>query len=62
MTAPERTLCVWCPDWPVVTTRRARPELGAVPVVTVLRVDGRVLVTAASAERGRIGTSVHATS
>ena len=50
MTAPERTLCVWCPDWPVVTTRRARPELGAVPVVTVLRGDGRVRGTAASAE------------
>jgi protein ImuB len=46
----ERTLCVWCPDWPVVTARRAHPQLVDVPVVTVDRIDGRVLVTAASAE------------
>ena len=48
--APERALCVWCPDWPVVTARRARPPLTTVPVVTVQRVDGRMMVTAASAE------------
>ena len=23
---PERTLCCWCPDWPVVTARRQRPR------------------------------------
>ena len=48
--APERALCVWCPYWPVATARRLRPGLGAVPVVTVARVDGRMVVTAASAE------------
>jgi len=47
---PERTLCVWCPDWPVATARRARPELVGVPVASVQRIDGRVLVVAASAE------------
>lgn len=41
---------MWCPDWPVVTARRARAGLAGVPVVTVQRVDGRVLVTAASVE------------
>ena len=41
---------MWCPDWPVVTARRLRPDLLGVPVATVARVDGRVLVTAASAE------------
>ena len=45
-----RTLCVWCPDWPVVTARRADPALRGVPVVSVARIDGRVLVTAASDE------------
>src|SRR6185436_18525566 len=48
--APQRTLCVWCPDWPVVTARRARPELMGVPVAVVDRVDGRVVVCAASRE------------
>ena len=48
--APQRTLCVWCPDWPVVTARRARPELVGVPVAVVDRVDGRVVVCAASRE------------
>ena len=48
--SPERTLCVWCPDWPVATARCAHPELVGVPVVSVQRVDGRVVVVAASAE------------
>jgi len=50
MNGPTRTLCVWCPDWPVVTARRARPELVGVPVAVVDRVDGRVVVCAASRE------------
>ena len=41
---------MWCPDWPVVTARRARPELVDVPVAVVDRVDGRVVVCAASRE------------
>jgi len=48
--AAQRTLCVWCPDWPVVTARRAHPELVEVPVAVVDRVDGRVVVCAASRE------------
>jgi protein ImuB len=48
--APERALCVWCPDWPVATARRTQPARVGVPVVTVQRVDGRAVVTAASAE------------
>ena len=46
----QRTLCVWCPDWPVVTARRAHPELAGVPVAVVDRIDGRVVVCAASRE------------
>ena len=33
--APERTLCCWCPDWPVVTARRRDPGLVGVPVAVV---------------------------
>jgi protein ImuB len=47
---PPRTLCVWCPDWPVATARRVRSELAGVPVAVVDRVDGRVVVCAASRE------------
>src|SRR4029450_2451903 len=50
MRASQRTLCLWCPDWPVATARRARPELASVPVAVVDRVDGRVVVCAASRE------------
>lgn len=46
----ERVLCVWCPDWPVVAARVARPAWRAVPVAVVARVGGRVCVVAASAE------------
>src|SRR5262249_17140426 len=50
MSVAARTLCVWCPDWPVATVRRAQPELVGVPVAVVDRVDGRVVVCAASHE------------
>ena len=43
---PERMLCLWCPDWPVVAARRADPSLDGVPVVVL----DRGFVLAASAE------------
>ncbi|HZP28209.1 MAG TPA: DNA polymerase Y family protein [Acidimicrobiia bacterium] len=36
MRAPaERTLCCWCPDWPVATARRRDPGLAGAPVAVV---------------------------
>ena len=46
----DRSLCIWCADWPVTTARRAHPELVGVPVAVVDRVEGRMVVRAASAE------------
>jgi protein ImuB len=43
---PERMLCLWCPDWPVVAARRADPTLEGVPVVVL----DRGFVLAASVE------------
>src|SRR5688500_9183362 len=43
---PERMLCLWCPDWPVVAVRRADPSLGGQPVAVL----DRGFVLAASAE------------
>lgn len=43
---PERMLCLWCPDWPVVAARRADPPLEGVPVVVL----DRGFVLAASGE------------
>jgi len=43
---PERMLCLWCPDWPVVVARRADPALQGMPVVVL----DRGFVLAASAE------------
>ena len=43
---PERMLCLWCPDWPVVAARRADPGLEGVPVVVL----DRGFVLAASVE------------
>ncbi len=48
--APDRTLSVWCPDWPVATARRDDPALVGVPVAVVDRIGGRSVVRAASAE------------
>lgn len=50
MSGPERTLALWCPDWPVATARRAHPELAGAPVAVIDRADGRALVVAASVE------------
>ena len=43
---PERMLCLWCADWPVVAARRADPGLEGVPVVVL----DRGFVLAASVE------------
>src|SRR5205814_6229172 len=43
---PERMLCLWCPDWPVVAARRADPSLDGMPVVVL----DRGFVLAASIE------------
>jgi protein ImuB len=43
---PERMLCLWCPDWPVVAARRAERMLEGVPVVVL----DRGFVLAASGE------------
>lgn len=43
---PERMLCLWCPDWPVVAARRADPSLDGQPVAVL----DRGFVLAASAE------------
>ena len=51
MSSPvERTLCVWCPDWPVVVARRADPTLADRPVVVLERGAGGLVVRAASSE------------
>lgn len=46
----DRTLCLWCPDWPVATVRRTEPALVGVPVAVVARVGSRTVVRAASTE------------
>lgn len=46
----ERTLCIWCPDWPVVVARRAHPATTTSPVVVVERGSRGLVVRAASRE------------
>ena len=46
----ERTLCLWCPDWPVVALRRAERVPPAAPVVVVGGAGTNGRVQAASAE------------
>ncbi|MGH9043100.1 MAG: DNA polymerase Y family protein, partial [Acidimicrobiia bacterium] len=46
MGGPERMLCLWCPDWPVVTARRRDPALAGVAVAVL----GRGYVLSASSE------------
>lgn len=54
---PERTCCLWCPDWPVVALRREDPDLHDRPVA-VLEPGGarsRATVRAASVEARATG-------
>lgn len=46
----ERTLCVWCPDWPIVVARVAAPELADQPVAVLERGAHGQLVRAASSD------------
>lgn len=48
---PERMLCLWCPDWPVVAARRADPSLAGQAVAVL----DRGFVLAASAEARAVG-------
>lgn len=59
MSSPvERTLCVWCPDWPVVVARRADPTLADRPVAVVERGAGGLVVRAASSDARAEGVRV----
>ena len=54
MSSPaERTLCVWCPDWPVVVARRAHPTATTSPVA-VIEQGGRGLVVRAASREARV--------
>jgi protein ImuB len=59
----ERTLCCWCPDWPVATARRREPALVGVPVAVVApdpssRASNGPVVRAASAEARAEGVTI----
>lgn len=47
-----RTVCLWCPDWPVVSLRRARLATVGVPVVVLDR--GRVRAASVEARAGGV--------
>jgi protein ImuB len=47
---PERTACLWCPDWPIVVQRARDPALRDAPVVVVERAERGLVVIAASTE------------
>jgi len=51
----ERTLCVWCPDWPVTVARRGDPTLVDQPVAVVERGAHGLVVRAASGDARREG-------
>jgi len=46
----DRTLCVWCPDWPVTVARRGDPALAGQPVAVVERGVHGLVVRAASSD------------
>jgi protein ImuB len=48
----ERMLCLWCPDWPVVTARRREPALAGVAVAVLER--GLVLSASSEARAGGV--------
>src|SRR5690242_7249108 len=59
----ERTLCCWCPDWPVATARRRDPVLAGVPLAVVAsdpssRASHGPVVRAASGEARAEGVTI----
>lgn len=56
--APERTACLWCPDWPVVAVRSRNPGLRDTPVAVVERGERGLVVRAASAEARSEGVAI----
>jgi protein ImuB len=55
---PERTCCLWCPDWPVVAAIRRDPELAGAPVVVVDHAARGLVVRVASVEARNEGVTV----
>ncbi len=55
---PERTACLWCPDWPVVALRSRDPGLRDTPVAVVERSPRGLVVRAASAEARAEGVTM----
>ncbi|MSO79557.1 MAG: DNA polymerase Y family protein [Acidimicrobiia bacterium] len=58
MTAPTRTLALWCPAWAVATARCVDPALADVPVAVVERGKRGLVVRAASTEARAEGVTV----
>jgi protein ImuB len=52
MGTAERMLCLWCPDWPVVTARRQDPRLSGMAVAVLER--GFVLSSSPEARDGGV--------
>ncbi len=52
MGTAERMLCLWCPDWPVVTARRQDPRLAGMAVAVLER--GVVLSVSPEARAGGV--------
>ena len=55
---PERTACLWCPDWPIVVLRARDPALHDVPVAVVERAERGLVVIAASTEAVEEGVTL----
>lgn len=55
---PERTACLWCPDWPIVVLRARDPALHGVPVAVVERAERGLVVIAASTEAVEEGVTL----
>jgi protein ImuB len=53
----ERTACLWCPDWPVVSLRARNPSLGDAAVAIVERGERGLVVIAASTEAAAEGVT-----
>lgn len=56
-TTPERTACLWCPEWQVVARLARDPALRHTPVAIVERGERGLVVSAASAEAKAAGVT-----